>query len=78
MPLYESRPRRYPLDTQIIFDLQEQLRQKEGELRAVRAVITVLEQELLDALGPCFHQQDFDRGCRLHFAHAGPCDVVQR
>lgn len=42
----------------------------EGELRSARAVLAERERELLELKGPCS-----TRGCRLHYAHAGPCDI---
>ena len=38
-------------------------------LMATRAVLTERERELLELKGPCSNN-----ACRLHFAHAGPCD----
>ena len=40
-----------------------------AQLRAVRAVLAERERELLDLKGPCSLET-----CRLHYAHAGPCD----
>lgn len=41
------------------------------ELRAVRFVCGERERELLELKGSCSKQ-----GCRLHYAHAGPCDLI--
>lgn len=38
---------------------------------AVKAVLAKREAELLELKGPCSNQH-----CRLHFAHAGPCDTA--
>lgn len=38
--------------------------------QAVRAVLAERERELLELKGPCSN-----RACRLHYAHAGPCDI---
>lgn len=40
------------------------------QLRATQAVLAERERELLDLKGPCSC-----RDCRLHHAHAGPCDI---
>lgn len=40
-------------------------------LRATKAVLADRERELLDLKGPC------NRGCRLHYAHSGPCDITE-
>lgn len=37
---------------------------------AARFVCTERERELLEIKGPCSSKK-----CRLHYAHAGPCDV---
>lgn len=42
------------------------------ELRAVRAVCAERERELLELKGPCRNST-----CRLHYAHAGPCDIPE-
>jgi hypothetical protein len=36
---------------------------------ATKAVLAERERELLELKGPCSN-----RNCRLHYAHAGPCD----
>ena len=43
------------------------------ELAAVRAVCAERERELLELKGPCSSSR-----CRLHYAHAGPCDTRPR
>lgn len=40
-------------------------------LAATRAVLAERERELLELKGPCSTGD-----CRLHYAHAGPCDPV--
>lgn len=40
------------------------------KLRAARAVCAERERELLAIKGPCSVTT-----CRLHYAHAGPCDI---
>jgi hypothetical protein len=35
-----------------------------------RAIVEIRERELLELKGPCR-----TKGCRLHYAHSGPCDV---
>lgn len=40
-------------------------------LAATRAVLAERERELLELKGPCSTGT-----CRLHYAHAGPCDPV--
>jgi hypothetical protein len=42
--------------------------QLEVKLDAAKAVLADRERELLDLKGPCS-----SKGCRLHYAHAGPC-----
>lgn len=37
---------------------------------ALRFVLAERERELLELKGPCSNTD-----CRLHYAHAGPCDV---
>lgn len=78
MPRYETRPARSAEDTMLIEELHSRLRYRDVHIEGLRGVIATYEQELLDALGKCRNQKDFDLGCRLHFAHAGPCDVVQQ
>jgi hypothetical protein len=39
-------------------------------VRSLRAVLAERERELLEVKGACSHA-----ACRLHRAHAGPCDV---
>lgn len=39
-------------------------------LAATKAVLAERERELLNLKGPC-------STCRLHYAHAGPCDVAR-
>lgn len=36
---------------------------------AAKAVLADRERELLELKGPC------SGGCRLHYAHSGPCDI---
>lgn len=38
---------------------------------ATRHVLADRERELLEVKGPCT-----TTGCRLHYAHVGPCDIV--
>lgn len=45
---------------------------KAGRISATRAVLADRERELLELKGPCS-----SAGCRLHYAHSGPCDVKQ-
>lgn len=45
---------------------------KAGRISATRAVLADRERELLELKGPCG-----STGCRLHYAHSGPCDVKQ-
>lgn len=40
-------------------------------LHATQFVLGERERELLELKGPCSNQ-----ACRLHYAHAGPCDVI--
>ncbi len=40
-------------------------------LDATRALLAIREAELLGLCGPCSN-----RGCRLHRAHSGPCDLL--
>lgn len=40
-------------------------------LRAAKAVLAERERELLELKGPCSAST-----CRLHRAHAGPCDML--
>lgn len=42
----------------------------EALLAATRAVLAERERELLELKGPCSVAD-----CRLHYAHAGPCDI---
>lgn len=49
----------------------EELADLQAALRAARFVCAERERELLELKGPCRYAT-----CRLHFAHAGPCDVV--
>ena len=39
------------------------------KLAAVKFVLAERERELLELRGSCSNE-----GCRLHYAHAGPCD----
>ena len=39
-------------------------------IAGLRAILADREAELLALKGPCS-----TRGCRLHYAHSGPCDV---
>lgn len=39
-----------------------------AKLAAAKAVLADRERELLELKGPC------SGGCRLHYAHSGPCD----
>jgi hypothetical protein len=39
-------------------------------LAAAEAVLVDRERELLELKGPCSV-----KGCRLHYAHSGPCDI---
>lgn len=41
-----------------------------ARLAAVNAVLADRERELLELKGPCSN-----KGCRLHYAHSGPCDI---
>jgi hypothetical protein len=43
---------------------------KAGRISATRAVLADRERELLELKGECS-----SAGCRLHYAHAGPCDI---
>jgi hypothetical protein len=40
-----------------------------AKLAAAKAVLADRERELLELKGPC------SGGCRLHYAHSGPCDI---
>lgn len=42
------------------------------KLTAACAVLADRERELLELKGPC----SSDR-CRLHYAHSGPCDILE-
>lgn len=44
-----------------------------AQLRATRAVCAERERELLELKGPCRCA-----GCRLHRAHAGPCNIPEQ
>jgi hypothetical protein len=44
--------------------------EKAAHIGATRAVLSERERELLELKGPCSNT-----GCRLHYAHAGPCDI---
>lgn len=44
--------------------------QKATRVDATNAVLAERERELLELKGPCS-----STGCRLHYAHAGPCDI---
>lgn len=37
---------------------------------ALESILSDRERELLELKGPCSA-----RGCRLHYAHSGPCDI---
>ena len=52
-----------------IYELEE-LRSAAAQRDAARAVLAERERELLELKGPCH-----TGGCRLHYAHAGPCDI---
>jgi len=41
-----------------------------AKLKAARFVCAERERELLELKGPCSTD-----ACRLHYAHAGPCDI---
>jgi hypothetical protein len=41
-----------------------------AKVRATKAVLVERERELLELKGPCSWEN-----CRLHYAHAGPCDA---
>jgi hypothetical protein len=41
----------------------------------LRSILKQREQELLDLKGPCSAKS---RGCNLHYAHSGPCDIERR
>lgn len=41
-----------------------------AQLASALAVLAERERELLELKGPCSTQ-----ACRLHYAHAGPCDI---
>lgn len=45
---------------------------KEAFAQATRFVLAERERELLLLKGPCSN-----RDCRLHYAHAGPCDTTR-
>lgn len=53
-----------------LVDRSELLR-VQSMLRATQFVLGERERELLELKGPCSK-----RTCRLHYAHAGPCDVI--
>ena len=42
---------------------------------AAKTVLADREAELLRLKGPCTQQP---RGCVLHYAHSGPCNIVGR
>jgi hypothetical protein len=44
--------------------------EKAAHISATRAVLADRERELLELKGPCSNT-----GCRLHYAHSGPCDT---
>lgn len=44
--------------------------EKAARIGATRAVLADRERELLELKGPCSNP-----GCRLHYAHSGPCDI---
>jgi hypothetical protein len=44
--------------------------EKAAHIGATRAVLADREAELLRLKGPCS-----STGCRLHYAHSGPCDI---
>jgi hypothetical protein len=41
-----------------------------AKLAAAHTVLAERERELLELKGPCS-----SKGCRLHYAHSGPCDI---
>lgn len=43
-----------------------------ARLRAAESVCAIRERELLDLKGPCP-----TGGCRLHYAHSGPCHIAE-
>ena len=52
------------------FDETERLRHR---VSALEAVLIDRERELLEVKGPCSSSR-----CRLHYAHSGPCDMVEK
>lgn len=46
------------------------LQESQAEVRAVRSILAERERELLELKGPCS-----SKGCCLHYAHSGPCDI---
>lgn len=58
-------------------DIQREIRadlakviDKHTKVTATRAVLADRERELLELKGECS-----SAGCRLHYAHSGPCDI---
>lgn len=43
------------------------------KISSLMSVLADRERELMMMKGPCSWKH---RGCRLHYAHTGPCDIV--
>lgn len=50
--------------------LEVDVKEVAARLAAAKAVLADRERELLELKGPCSSE-----GCRLHYAHSGPCDI---
>ena len=65
-----SGPRALVAAMDAVERLEAEVKRLRVRWRAERAVCDVRERELLTLKGPCRVE-----GCRLHYAHSGPCDI---